>query len=397
MRAWIVAAAIIVWGSSQISWAQSTGTITRPVSGHTYFNSPGATLEQQREDLERCGFLIASMSEWAIAVPVPGFPLTSVSAAYGVNEGASGVARRRNRAANVENCMIARGWRVVQIDDQQRGQRLQRASRAILTEWLGANVGADAPEGRIARVFANEVSASDSFVVGAAGPYDEVSLSLLALPADSPGARAPRQSNRGARATPSPIAALSLAELAGLAPDASLVIVQVRAPAYAEVTIEFARVDSALAGGGRFVVAMPGASSSAELVEITQVFRLAPGEWRIERLVRGNFATTFCLGAPKLSVSTGEVVFAGSFGFGGAARGPTFALEPIRNVLASSPALSERVRPATYVNGETFACEFANLMYAYEIDGAPFRLGYAWGSQADASQRQEEAPQRSPQ
>lgn len=51
--------------------------------------------------------------------------------------------------------------------------------------------------------------------------------------------------------------------------------------------------------------------------------------------------------------------------------------------IACTPALAERVRAANYTNGDTFQCGApGSYLYAYEIEGAPFREGYNLGSRA---------------
>jgi hypothetical protein len=118
--------------------------------------------------------------------------------------------------------------------------------------------------------------------------------------------------------------------------------------------------------------------------DVTYVFAAAPGHWRLTG--PQGALTSFCLGAPGFDVAAGDIVFAGSFALDHGSPPLDMSLEPARAALSAAPALAERVRAANYVNGDTFECGGgAAYLYAYEIDGAPFREGYTMGSRATAT------------
>jgi hypothetical protein len=173
-------------------------------------------------------------------------------------------------------------------------------------------------------------------------------------------------------------------EIAALPSDATLVVVRVYGEAAAGLV--FVRADAAAndARNDSLMVQAPVPRRRTPSRERTLVFAVPPGHWRITAVTPSvPVLTSFCLGAPEFEVNAGEVVFAGSFGFGESGPRLDMSLDPARTALAAAPGLAERVRAAVYTNGHTFECGApASYLYAYEIDAAPFHEGYELGSRA---------------
>jgi hypothetical protein len=382
--------------------------MTAPVQGYTYFNRLGATLENQRADIDACREVVLAMSYTGGATgssvndPVVQSVANQNIAQYGA-AGAVGsiigmaivvgaemeAAWRRSAHANYENCMVARGWRVVVLEDEA-GRELDRLNDRALAERLEAMVGSE-PQGAVARTFTNNVE------FNVQPSIDTTSFSLQILPRtyftrprrghESTTERRDRvraeqelratlaQAWRGRQA----IEPLNSEALEVLPADAAIVIVGARdqAPLFVRV------------GAGTEADVFPGPFADADDKEQqpTQVgdgpplrmYVVTPGTWRLTTL---GGMTSFCFGAPSFDIAAGEVVFVGAWN----RAGPDFSLDAARALLTSRPELAARARAASFVNGNTFECGGgAAFPYAHEIEGAPFVEGYAWGSRAAVS------------
>lgn len=386
MRIVIAVAALVAL--AQPAMAQS---ITTATEGFTYFNRPGATAEQHFSDLEACRQQVRR-----VAPPFGGDGALMVAI-----EGA--IVLRRGRAANFENCMVAKGWRVARVQ-AALAEELRTLDQTILAERLGLMIGADIPSEEILRRFDNDAAHAHVRLFERPGPFDQVSLSVRAMP-ERPDwtpeeARAERDRVRAFGRMPrsaTPPRPIRGREIANLPADAAVIVIHVGMPmapparAYtAQPGVVFERVvaeDRPAWLDGQpavFVAKPPGrliAPAGERLTEGTLVFSVPPGRWRLNAMNQNEFSMSFCLGAPSFEVAAGEVVYAGAYYTELGPRGPDLSLDRAREALADAPVLAARLRPAEYRNGETFLCNGAYL-YAYEVDGAPFREGYVHGSMA---------------
>lgn len=400
---------------SGAAFAQQSGMIVLPELGAAYFNRPGETLETHRAALEACRADVAPLMQ-----PYPNSAGASGAAAAGGLAGAlvgtamdaqaQTVATLKAMHANYENCMVVRGWRVVQLD-AAHGAQLDELEPDALAARLASMVGSETPEGRVVRSFSNEVAERGTTLYAPPRTPQTISLSLQLLPESyleiptranrrpmsamtsdeireqaeerretQAAQRAQREAllgrdRRFARATDAD-------DLAGLAADATLVVIRVYGDAGAGVVL--VRTDAENDRDDSILAQAPVPRRRDPSRERTLVFAVPPGHWRVTAMTPSVQAlTSFCLGAPSFDVAAGEAVFAGSFGFGATGPRLEMALEPARAALAGAPAVAERLRAATYTNGETFQCGApGSYLYAYEIADAPFRDGYAMGSRA---------------
>jgi hypothetical protein len=89
-------------------------------------------------------------------------------------------------------------------------------------------------------------------------------------------------------------------------------------------------------------------------------------------------------------VPAGEAVFAGTFDASSAdPLSPDMDLAPAKATLADA-ALAARLKPAKWVNGETFPCALLRplAIYALELPGVPFADDYTGGSRSSHSTAQ---------
>lgn len=372
-------------------------TITTAVSGYNYFNRPGATLQQHFDDLEACRVQVGHASQPNGASTA----LVTMGMSGGIIAGIDGaIAARRARSANYENCMVVRGWRVVGVDEAL-GRELGHLDQPALALRLATMVGADTPEGAILRVFNNDATRADVTIFAAPDAFDQVSLSLRAMP-DRPDQtsderRAERDRLRALGQPPrtaNSLQPINTRRLRELPADAALVVVHIGAPMVSgPITpgVVFERVSRddrpAWASDGLaadFIASAPMrliAPAGERLAERTLIFMVPPGRWRVSGMFEGSYSVSFCLGAPSFEIAAGEVVYAGSFYTDIRDRGPDLTLTPAETALASVPELRARLRPAAYANGETFACA-GSYIYAFEASDAPYREGYGFGSNA---------------
>jgi hypothetical protein len=213
--------------------------LSRVVPGYTYFNRPGADFDTQSEDLKYCA-----------KIAVLGVQLREVTPSGGGLVGAliggaiTALEVKRGIAANIENCMVVRGWRVVAAPADE-GERLSKLDQASLAEQLQAWVGAEPPHGDIVRAWDNDLAKGSTLKFREAGPVTHRSLSLQAQAKDfdAPAQRPPPgpQPPKSAR-VPKPLKAEQLAKVT-LGPDEALIIVQVSHPSMSHgIAVAFERM-----------------------------------------------------------------------------------------------------------------------------------------------------------
>lgn len=375
--------------------ALAESDLTRSTAGYTYFNHAGATQAQHDADLRDCSKLALKMDQptqnGAAGAAAGGGLIGAL--VVGIAQGVmNGIAERRGAAANVENCMVVRGWRVVRIDAAE-GERLSKLSQPQLSAELGGLVGAETPKGEVARVWDNGVATRSVRTNAPAGDLDKRSLSLTALAPEAAAAQPepkPARLPRMAR-TAMPPKPLKPEQVQSAPADSALVVVRLTGgKPQGDSGLTFIR----LTGDPKtpaWVDGRPGSVAAKlpvrffgkrdERLDTNLVFAVPPGRWAVAAMTNGLFSTSFCQGAPAFDVTAGEVVYAGAFAFDqdAAAFGPDLSPEPAKAALPA--AVAAKMRPAAYVNGNTFDCGGAYL-YAFEAPQAPFAQGYPYGSLA---------------
>lgn len=390
---------VVLWASA----ANAEPTNLRlSSSGYTYFNRPGASLSIHDAELQNCaanwetGYSITRPEDPTGGLTIdPAAPLTSAVAntvglaiARPIQQSILQPRERARRAVNIEHCMVARGWRIVRVEDAE-GAALARKSRVDLAEVLAQWIGASEPNGTVVRGWANELSRADLAPYREAVEQSRTSLSELAADPAAP----PPERMITAKLVPNiprgkVYKPLQPAALGSTPENSGVVIVTLRSrPAVGEQDaswglLELERVSveyDPKTPWGELVLARlkRGRASKAVGQEVTLAFAVPPGKWRLA----GHRGLDLCMGAPSFDVAVGEAVFLGAFDFGVSPFAPVMDLDPALAILKDSPELAGRLRPVEWVNGSTSFCR-GWYFYALEFAGAPFEDGYGWGSRS---------------
>lgn len=369
----------------------SAADLTLSTSGYNYFHRANATLAQHDTDVRECMVLARKANQPDTQMGSGGGLIGAL--VLGVVKGVmDGIGQRRGMAANIENCMVVRGWTVRRLPNAQ-GAALAAQSQAEQSKALASLVGAADPTDEAVRAFDNDAQRASTVMFTPAGDLDKLSLSLTALappPKDAPPPPvAPAQPKM--KKSSWPAKPLKPEQLAATPTDASLVVVRLTGgQSQGGEQLLFSRTGPdattpAWADGqpGAFAAPLPIKmfAKSDVTYDTTLVFALPPGQWRLIGAARGMFIASFCLGQPAFTVAKGETVFAGTFSLGGERLGPDLDLEPTKAALSALPERAAQVKAANYVNGTLSDCGGAYI-YALEAPGAPFTEGYSYGSAA---------------
>src|SRR5580704_1309433 len=113
--------------------------LARASPPNTYFNRPGADLATHDAELRDCMVMAARTSEPAHYAY--GASVLAAAIAAAVVAGMDAVETNHVQRANAENCMLVRGWRVVELPKDQADEiaKLPQAEQAgRLKDWVGA-------------------------------------------------------------------------------------------------------------------------------------------------------------------------------------------------------------------------------------------------------------------
>lgn len=315
---------------------------------------------------------------------VLGYALEQATVGAAYHHGAVGAA--------LENCMVARGWRVVSVEEAE-GKALAALGQAELNARLSPWVGLDTPYGRIARIWANE--AGDGTVERTSYRPEHLNEGQLSLKAAAGRTLASFDRSQGSPWGPQgpsverdsswPSSAIKESEIASAPANAAIVVVQLRrANDRTGYGLSFIRMPDgdAYAADNRpkhFIASAKGVFSMPQ--EKWQIWAVPPGRWKLEGITTMSGVITFCFGGPAFNAGAGDVIFAGAFDLGPGPLGPNLNLDQARAALGSAPAAA-KLRPASYVNGvKSLRCAGATN-YAYDIEGAPFEPDYGHGAPA---------------
>jgi len=354
----VVAAAVF---AAAMAGQAEAASLVGATSGYTYFNRPGADLALHNAELASCMGSAAQMTA------------TDLVGAGMILE----MAKAGTTGANIENCMVVRGWRVMRLSDAKGISDLRQPQLSKrLAEWVGVT----SPPGDVARVWANEALFASTQRTGPAQLLRSgFSLSVAAFPDDGLKAISEVKPFKPTRYPKEalPPKRLKFQELASVSPGDGLLIIDLRdtrrmnavsfrrqgADPNAPAWVTDGKVDTVWLAGAQTTFKTAGGALLA-------AFSVPPGRWMLASL-HGTYSTlSFCMGAPGFDVAAGDVVFAGRFSFATPEFGPDMDLNDSRAMLASMPDLEAKLRAANYINGNRAYCEGQNL-YALEVKGAP--------------------------
>ena len=349
------------------AWSAS---LNQAADGFTYFSRPGADMAAHEAALKQCLAYAAS---------------TRLVGSFALGESLIDDAQKDHMfAANLENCMVVKGWKVVRIPDEEAAVLAQLAPPE-LAHRLAAKIGMDLPSGEIVREWANDAQLRATNRTGHAHILGGgTSLSLKLLPKEVVRKVAPEK-------TKSPKARLlmrpmRLEELGGVQANNATIIFEIRNAGMAH-GVSFARLGAEPGSatwaddGGTNIIGLLNQGGTFQTPEGARLlaFSVPPGRWQMVGLSGVYSSLVFCLGAPAFDAKAGDVVFAGQFDFAGEQFGPDLNLQDAQALLSAQPALAAKLRPARYVNGTRSECNKGQNIYAFEVNGAPYVEGYAWG------------------
>jgi hypothetical protein len=366
--------------------------LTQVSPGYVYFHRANVTLAEHDAAVRACSVEAhkAQQPDTTAGAGAGGGLLGAL--VVGIVKGVmDGIAERRGVAANIENCMVVQGWEVRRLTIAD-GEAIAALPQAGQAEKLAPLVGSVPAVGEVSRAYANDAQFGATQMFTPSGDIDKLSLSLTALapiPKGQEPPTGPIQNPVKMAKTARPPKALKPEQLAATPADSALVVVRLtggqlqggeiltfwragpdpRTPAF---------VDGQPAS---FTIGLPLKmfAGKDQAYDVTAVYALPPGQWRLGSAQRGLFVTSFCLGQPEFTVGKGETVFAGTFNLGGERIGPDLGLEPAKTVLAALPDRVSVLKPASYANGAVSECGGA-YVYALEVPDAPFVDGYRHGS-----------------
>lgn len=381
--------AIAAYVAASVPLAANAASLTGSSPGFHYFYKQGADITAHDEALVDCAVKLRAMLNGSDAT-------TALAASTGgglVGALIGGVIdsneNRQGDAANIEGCMAIKGWSVVALT-RDDGERMEQPDDpAAIHEKLRPYIEAPSPRGTILRgPFANEIAAGD-FVIGVARDLEEVSLSVRATKdqrenaVDAAGPLKPAKPDlpKGVKA-PKPVKAIKAETLASADASASYIVMRISnvhgAMALFDVMFNRLAADgSELIYDGAATVARTGLAKTGKGKNGDEkyhdfVMPVPPGMWKLSAFTAPPYAADFCFGAPAFSVGEGEVLFVGEMTIrdeGGYPINP--AMDIAQEILAGSPSLFTKAKPAEWTNGYASEC-FGSYAYAYEIPGAPF-------------------------
>ena len=341
-----------------------------------FYNRPGATRAQYDAAWQECRLIARGSQTPAGSMPTylnnPAMYNPAISPVAGAAGGliggliAGAIAEGQQRRANRRNCLLIRGWRLVEVPPAE-AQRVAAMADPDRSAYLDTIVGAEQVNGIVTERTSFSLSPDPTLRLEAP----------IALPGTVLVDR---------RINPAPYA---------IAAGEAAVIFAFRRPdwsagrtgevAFARYNLEARDLDyrpRARPRGDRTTYRTNVISRDRRAQYEVHIVRMTPGDYVIDGHVPGLAPVTnsFCFGAPTFSVGAGQVVYLGDFipfmdvELSTGQRLSTIAytshIEDARQTLAAQqPALAQALVAATLRNGATYACA-AVTMDRWDIPGA---------------------------
>jgi hypothetical protein len=362
--------------------------LARASAPNTYFNRPGADMTTHDAELRQCMVFAAHTVQpntYAYSPSLLGALVASAIAA-----GLDAVETNHAQRANAENCMMVRGWRVVELPKDQADE-IAKLPQPQQAEKLRDLVGAANPPGQVVRRWDNDAASGQTskfehgqLVSGGA------SLSFTARDHSQDTKLPAAEStsiwglNQGAAT------ALRAGKLDDAPKQDAIVVIFVKGSGiHAGDTLRFRRMGSDPEVSPRKTDNQPDLLLAYDnwvwhKAGQWYAFAVPPGRWRIDALteVGNNYELNFCLGAPAFDLKAGDVAYAGAFDLSQDYIGPDMTLDPAKTWLGPG-RFADSLQPAAYVNGARGKCG-GTYLYDLEVKGAPYVDGYAWGGAVHA-------------
>ena len=286
---------------------------------------------------------------------------------FAVSSVIAGSANDQGSSANIENCMVVKGWRVIRLPDAE-GLAFSHLDHGVQSDKLKDWIGMDPPHGQVARIWNNDISNTAGFELKRAGYFGNTSLSLLMI-SDQKIPRYVPPNNPRPHLT---LGGLSEKQLGATSKDAAIVVIGLKDISYSH-------------GYALFFEREKDESQQSEPSDILFggtkntyfVYSIKPGKWRMLGLGSGLTSLSLCLGSPEFELRAGQVIFMGTFDVYGPDIGPDMSLEPAKSFLGKWPDLQRRLSAAQWNNGSHAPCENELNMqniYALEFKGIASRM-----------------------
>lgn len=335
--------------------------------GYTYFNKAGADWATHNAALDDC-WMRASQTRTTSVI---------IGKAQAMYPGAmASFEQERGVQVNLENCMVAHGWRVVRVPDAEGASLAALPRKQLAEDYLSGWVGAETPHGEVVRSWANEAANGSTVRVDVRPNYSgRPSLSLTAQASPKPQ-YVDQPATMFLPQSALPPKALKADQLGEIKPGSAVIVLTVKGGGFRNgmglillregpdlltpAWLRDQQPDQIQAG-----VALMAAKSEGNVL----VYAAPAGRWRVASLYGGVVALSLCLGAPAFEVGAGEVVFAGTIDFEAADLTPDMTMDQAKAYMAARPDLAEKMRPAVYENGNPGVCG-GSFIYALDFKGA---------------------------
>ena len=346
----------------------------RDLKGSRFYNKPGASRAQYDADWQECRLIARGSRTPSGTVPYYYNPAVVSPVAAGVGGAIGGliagaIAEGEQRRANRRNCLLIRGWRMVEVPAAQRA-KVEAMGDDERGAYFNTVVGAETVDG--------EITERTSFT-GKSDPELKLNAAL------------------GAPGTVFLGKKVDASAPLKLEPGEAAIVIAYRRPGGGSTgrsaSVQFARYDAK----GRDLVYQPrdwkkkgdktvynllAPSIDRKAAYEVQVLKVTPGDYVIGGTSVGPavpITASNCFGAPTFSVSEGEVAYVGDFlpymdhelSDGSKFFGVVHAsnIEDARSTLAAKqPALASALKPATLRNRATYACS-AITMDRWDLPG----------------------------
>lgn len=333
-----------------------------PTPGFLYFHRPGATMAEHDTAMRGCTRdALSALGHYLGFGPV-GAPAQGL-----LGSALQGESNRNQIQANIETCMVVRGWSAVRPLGNEEPYLLQ-ASQASLIAYLEPRVGSSEPRGTVVRRW--DPGAPLLYKTGVF-PKAQETLSFVAVFGPF-GAQTRLPAGVGLK--PNWRARGRTADPGKILPGATLIVVRTHGDRPGQqMNPRFMNIEER--EGQEPALDLFSTPTPTKMfwkagtpMETLYVFEVPAGRW----ILMGDNGATFCLRAPVFDVGEGEVVFAGTFSSAVAGdMQPKMDMAPAKAGLP--PAIADRMRPAAWRNGATFDCGLvpSSFLNALEIKGAP--------------------------